>query len=236
MYLYKQGIINNHKIKNMKKYTFIVVGSALVLCLFSIAPAMAAGNRGRNSLQAKRPSITGSVTAINGNSIVILAKNGLSYTVDASKAKIMKAGTAVQIANVQVSDKLFVKGIASGTSVVALVIIDSLPIRMGKVNQAVRLPKGNLSFGIVNAINGSSFTLQTKNKSVTATSTVNTDSNTTFKKNGQAALLSDLAVGQHVLVSGPKDSTTNIITAANVNIVTITTHSGRGMRKVNKSK
>jgi hypothetical protein len=86
----------------------------------------------------------------------------------------------------------------------------------------------NISFGTVSAINGSSFTLTSKKISKTGsgattapvTITVNTDANTVFKKDKAAASLSDLVVGQTVVVNGVKDANNNIASAISVSINT----------------
>jgi hypothetical protein len=89
-------------------------------------------------------------------------------------------------------------------------------------------PRQNVSFGTVDAINGSSFTITSKKigKAGTTTTllpvtiTVNTTSSTVFKKDSATAALSDLAVGQMVSISGVKDANNTIANAINVNINT----------------
>jgi hypothetical protein len=87
----------------------------------------------------------------------------------------------------------------------------------------------NISFGAVSAINGSSFTLTSKKMSQVGTTsattapvtiTVNTDAKTVFKKDKVAASLSDLAVGQMVVVNGVKDANNTIANAISVSINT----------------
>ena len=70
--------------------------------------------------------------------------------------------------------------------------------------------------GKVTALNGTSFTLQTYGR---GSETVNTDSATVFKKNGQPAQLSDVAVGSQVRVSGVWDKTNNNVSAKFVNVI-----------------
>ena len=60
-------------------------------------------------------------------------------------------------------------------------------------------------------------------KNGTTTVTVNTTGTTIFKKDGQVAPLSDLAIGQRVIVVGIRDiPNKNIINATKVNISTKT--------------
>jgi hypothetical protein len=88
-------------------------------------------------------------------------------------------------------------------------------------------PLSNMSFGTVTAVNGSSFTITSKKMGKTSTTTstpvtitVNTSSTTVFKKDGVAATLGDLAVGQTVSVNGVKDVSGTIANAKSVNINT----------------
>jgi len=86
----------------------------------------------------------------------------------------------------------------------------------------------NMSFGTVATINGSTFTLTSKKMMKTGTTittnpitiTVNTSATTVFKKDGTAATLGDLAIGQTITVKGAKDANNVIANATNVNIVT----------------
>ncbi|MBI3888198.1 hypothetical protein HY311_00175 [Candidatus Nomurabacteria bacterium] len=87
----------------------------------------------------------------------------------------------------------------------------------------------NMSFGTISAINGSSFTITSKKMVKTGTTTtttnpititVNTSATTVFKKDGTAATIGDLAVGQMVMVKGVKDVNNVIANATNVSIVT----------------
>ena len=134
------------------------------------------------------------------------AANGGTYTVDASAAKTHRRfGAAMQVGDIQPGDSVVVKGTVDGSSIKAEYVRDtSLQARNGVFS------------GKVTAINGSSFTLQTYGR---GQETVNTDSATMFKKNGQPAQLSALAVGSQVRVAGVWDKTNNNISAKYVNIV-----------------
>lgn len=76
--------------------------------------------------------------------------------------------------------------------------------------------------GTISAINGTDFTVEIKNMrtSVTSSVDVKTDDGTTYSKNGTNATVSDLVVGQKVVVIGNLDKITNILTAKTVKIVT----------------
>jgi len=207
----------------------IVTGLILVTSLSVDASAFAASREASGSSHAKM-WIVGGVASISGSIITINSKNGSSYLIDTANTKIMKAGKIINLADVQVGDNLFVRGAVSGNSVAATSIVDGLrPVNSYKNV----LPKGNTAFGTVSAINGAGFSLQVKNKKAAKTLTVNTDGNTIIKKDGQTAGLVDLAVGQHVMVSGAKDNATNTIAATGVNIITkvVKTKSHRVIKK-----
>lgn len=87
--------------------------------------------------------------------------------------------------------------------------------------------KANHVVGFVTGVNGSTFTFEThkgkQNKKAeikTLSVDVQTNANTIFKKNGGNATLADLMVGQKVIVTGPVDATSQILTAVEVKIVT----------------
>lgn len=220
-----------------KKYV-LIASLLVVLTAFAAAPAMAAtpkngikfANVGwfrAGSVHTYQKialavnhilnhNVVGTTSAVSGNTVTLTDKNNIVYTVDATNAKIMKAGAVISVSEIQVGDTLMVNGTISGTNVVAKNILDGIPqVKLNHENN------GNLVIGNVTSVSGNSFVVQIKaRKGQTAAVTVNTDSNTTFKKDGQAASLSDLASGQKVMVKGTKDATSGVVTATSVNIVT----------------
>lgn len=93
--------------------------------------------------------------------------------------------------------------------------------KQSKDKKKVELKKQHNTIGIVSAINSTGFTMDVKNAKTKTTSSVevNTDVGTTYSKNGKAVTVSDLAVGEKVIVVGTLDKTTNIVTANKVKIV-----------------
>lgn len=83
--------------------------------------------------------------------------------------------------------------------------------------------KGNV-VGTISAITSTGFTLDIKNMKTKVTTSVDvkTDTNTSYAKNGKVATVTDLVVGQKVIIVGSLDKTTNILTAKQVKIVTKT--------------
>ena len=75
--------------------------------------------------------------------------------------------------------------------------------------------------GTIEAIGRAGFTLNVKHLKNKTTSSVDvvTDSNTTYKKSGIKATVTDLVIGQKVIVMGTLDKVTNILTAKSVKIV-----------------
>jgi len=70
------------------------------------------------------PIIAGSVTSISGNNIVITNKSNVTYTIDATNAKITIGQTTGTITNIIVGNQILVQGTINGNSVVATNIYD----------------------------------------------------------------------------------------------------------------
>jgi hypothetical protein len=79
--------------------------------------------------------------------------------------------------------------------------------------------------GTISAINDTGFIVDIKNLKAKTTSSVDvkTDASTMYSKNGVKTAVSDLTVGQKVIVIGTLDKTTNILSASQVKMVTKTT-------------
>ena len=72
------------------------------------------------------PGVMGTVSALNGNTVTITNKNGTSYTVDATNAKVSKT-VDIAVSGIAVGDTVGVQGTVSGTSVTAVHIMDGIP-------------------------------------------------------------------------------------------------------------
>jgi hypothetical protein len=162
----------------------------------------------------KMPAVVGTVTNISGSTITLTAKNGTVYTVDAASAKITKNNSPIQIANIAIGDTLAIIGNTNGTNISATNIIDGILKPTGEF-------KANRFSGQITAISGSSFTIESKGFRLKTSDSqnVNTDSKTTFTKNGVAATFADLAIGERVVVTGTLDSANKVIIATNINII-----------------
>lgn len=72
-----------------------------------------------------QPVVAGKVTAVNGNTITITNNSNVTYSVDATSAKILSPGVqSATISNIATGDNLIIQGTVNGTSVTASTIID----------------------------------------------------------------------------------------------------------------
>jgi hypothetical protein len=71
-----------------------------------------------------QPVIGGKVTAISGNTITITNSSNVSYTIDATNAKITKNGATAAVSTITVGDQLLAQGTINGTAVTATTVID----------------------------------------------------------------------------------------------------------------
>lgn len=80
--------------------------------------------------------------------------------------------------------------------------------------------KGHI-VGTISAITSTGFTIEVRNMKTKVKSSIDvkTDTSTQYSKNGVTATVSDVVVGQKVVVVGALDTTTNILTAKTVKIV-----------------
>ena len=90
------------------------------------------GGKGRDGMASStspvtgngQPVIAGTISAISGSSITITNKSNVSYTVDASNAKIVQGQNTIAISNLAVGTSVIVQGSVNGKSVTATSIID----------------------------------------------------------------------------------------------------------------
>lgn len=93
--------------------------------------------------------------------------------------------------------------------------------KQNKSKGNTELKKQNNTVGTISALTSTGFTLEVKNMKTKVTSSVDVkiDTSTLYSKNGKTATVSDLAIGQKIIVVGDLDKTTNIVTAKQVKIV-----------------
>ena len=78
-----------------------------------------------------KPGVTGTVSAISGNTLTVANKAGTSYSVNASGATVLKAASGAKpttstLASVAIGDTVRIQGTISGTSVTATQIVDGV--------------------------------------------------------------------------------------------------------------
>lgn len=72
-----------------------------------------------------QPVVGGTVTAISGNSVTIVNKSNVTYTIDVTAAKVTKRDVATAtLSSITVGDSVIVQGSVNGTSVTASTVID----------------------------------------------------------------------------------------------------------------
>lgn len=117
------------------------------------APGMGRGDAGRprmasstlSTLGNGQPVVAGKVSAINGNSITLTTLSNLTYTVDASNAKVLEGQKTVTLSDVSTGDTVLVQGTISGTSIVATTLVDQSKVSNNtKNNPQNNKPRGML--------------------------------------------------------------------------------------------
>ena len=188
------------------------------------------GGPGGMMPQGVRPAAFGTVTAINGNIITIASRQGFgsttsttTITVDATNATVVKNNATSTLSAVTVGDMIAVQGTLSGTNIVATSIHDG--VRPGfqgrggemrdknendKMGSSTMPAIGNgqpVVAGTVASVSGSSLTITTKSN---VTYTVDASSAKILAGGQQTATISNVAVGDEVLVQGTINGTSVI--------------------------
>lgn len=185
---------------------------------------------------AVRPNIVvGTVTSINGSTLTVTSnsKVGLAwgkdddedddtpkatpapivYTVNASNASVFKGGTASNVANIAVGDKVKVQGTITGTNIVAVAIRDEVKKdddekqeNKKQKPESTPLIQGNgqpIIMGIVSAVNGTTLTV-TNRSNIAYTVDASTAK---IQKRSSLSTLSEVVVGDNVIVQGTINGT-----------------------------
>ena len=87
---------------------------------------------GTNNGSAQLPAITGNgqpvvlgtIATINGSTLTITNKSNVTYTIDATNAKIVQGPNTITVSGVKVGDTVIVQGTVNGTNITASNIID----------------------------------------------------------------------------------------------------------------
>ncbi len=187
-------------------------------------PAFAGLMHGR---QNAKHSIVGSVATVNGTTLTITVRERArknnpettaTYTVDASKAIVMKAGASSTVADMQVGDMVMVLGNVNGTTITAIRIMDGFPKVSARAEGNPKVAPnpvftGNgqpVVAGNVTAISGNTITITNASN---ATYTIDATSAKVEKANAVSAV-SNIAVGDMLVVQGTVNGTS--ITASTI--------------------
>ena len=83
-----------------------------------------------------QPVVAGTISTITGTTLNITNKSNVSYTVDATNAKITKGPDTATISNLAVGDNVIVQGTVNGNAVVASSVIDQTRPSNGATSSA----------------------------------------------------------------------------------------------------
>ena len=150
--------------------------------------------------------VRGTVTAINGSTIVITdERDSTTYTIDASTADFVKAErgqgpSSASITDIAVGDTIGAHGTLNGTTLEAdHVMTGDMGPRGGEMGRG----NGRGSFGTVTAVNGSTITLTTPNGE-----TVTVDASDASFSKVVSGSISDVAVGENISFHGDRSDGT----------------------------
>jgi hypothetical protein len=184
--------------------------------------------------------VSGKVTGVNGSTITVSGRQGLAssttavvYTVNATNAIVHKNNATTTVSSIVVGDTILVQGTVTGNNVVATFISDGAFGRMmgsfgdntsrgangrndnnGRPNVASSTMQkviGNgqpIVAGTVSAISGNSLTVSTASN---VTYTVDT-SGAKFMKGSASVTVSNVVIGDKVMVQGTMNGTSVIAT------------------------
>ena len=180
------------------------------------------GNLYYGQIKKMAQTISGTVSAINGNTITIYGKNGFGtstpttvFTVDATNAKVMKNNATSTVSNIAIRDIIVVQGTVSGTTITATLIRDDVIRGAGMMNgqkngqenkNGINQIQGNgqpVVTGTISTISGSTITISNKgNVQYTVDAT-----NAKVVKGNATSSISNVVVGDNVIVQGTVNGT-----------------------------
>ena len=196
------------KIKN-NELKSTVIAIAVALAFFVAAPVFAApraqhasGHGRRNN--ASSVTASGTVTAANGSSFTMLATTGPSAIVDATGATVvMRDGSPLPAANIEVNDSVTVTGTVNGSTVVASRVTDNSLRRFERVS------------GTVSSVSGTSFAMQTTDRGAV---TVNIAGNARVSRNGGVNGSAYPVVGEYARATGTWDEANKVLWTTDVRV------------------
>ena len=188
------------------------------------------GGQGRGGF-----GIFGTVLSVSGSTITVSGRQGfastsatVSYTVDASSAKVMKAGAASSVSAIAVGDTVSVQGAVTGTNIVAKAIRDGVqtPMMGGRKPGTENGNNGQGQNGGMPAITGNGQPIVAGNVTSVSGNTViiSNSSNVQYtidatsakitKPGVASSTIANVSVGDSVVVQGLVNG--NSVTASNI--------------------
>ena len=230
--------MNNKKYVSLATLTSILIGVGLIA---TTIPAFAAAtpanrpqmrnNQTRTAFQGMKPSVIGTVSAINGSTITISGKQGegfgfggkrgtattspatvSTFSIDATNATVMKNNATSSISNIIIGDTIMVQGTINGKNITATIIRDGLtnPGKMGEGRgnfaSSTSPIQGNgepIIAGAISSINGSILTITNKSKVVYTVDATNAK----ITQGQNTISLSNIIINDNVIVQGAVNGT-----------------------------
>jgi hypothetical protein len=218
---------------NIKKRISLLLAAVGILSVILVAlPAFAQTSPGpyggarQGSRAGGQPEVFGTVASVNGTTLTVTSKGfgktatATTYTVDTTNATVTKNNAASTVADIAVGDTIMIQGTVSGTSVTATAIRDGVMTGGGRgtassgtkgTSPAVKPVTKRVGTGVggtVASINGTTLTVTSNavNGGTVTTYTVDA-SKATVTKSGATSSVSDISVGDTVMIQGTVSGT-----------------------------
>jgi hypothetical protein len=93
-----------------------------------------------------QPVVAGTISGMSGSTLTVSTKSNVTYTVDASNAKVIQGNSTVSLSSVSVGDSVIIQGTVNSTAVTASSVIDQKAPSQTGTNGSTTAPKKNLGF------------------------------------------------------------------------------------------
>ncbi len=203
----------------VKKIVSLMVSLLMIMGFVVAFPVFAVQNNETAKNNSSIPSISvtmGKITAIDGTTITMTSEKrsepdknkkttlvAITYTVDASKAKVTGNGSDKTISDLKVSDNILVQGTVSGKTITAKMINYNAVNAVGNGQPVV--------VGNVTVISGTTITI---NNPSNVTYTVDASKAKFVLAGIKDATISNVAVGDRLIIQGATNG--NSITASSI--------------------
>jgi len=198
----------------------LLVLSSLLVSVPVLASAQENINPNDGNGRPHMPGVFGTVSAINGSTITLQSKGrgpnentttpGITYTVNAANAVVIKNGATSTLSSVAVGDMVSAQGAVNGTTVTATKLRDGMGggrDGMGRGQGQNGMMQGDgtpVIGGTITAVNGTSLTLTNRSN---VEYTIDASHATVMKENSSSTI-DAVAVGDRVFVRGTVNGNT----------------------------